>query len=131
MVAFQQIMNPKNWITLASSLLALAVICGAFGAHALRARLDQYSLGIWDKAVFYHFIHAIGILLTALLASAAVVPHTSSRLVCILLTAGIIIFSGSLYLLALTGQRWLGAITPIGGTLFIVAWIVLALAAAR
>jgi uncharacterized membrane protein YgdD (TMEM256/DUF423 family) len=104
-----------NWNVAGALLMAAAVALGAFGAHGLRARLDPYSMGVYEKAVFYHFIHALGILL------AARVP-----LACWLFLAGIALFSGSLYLLAVTGNRSLGAITPIGGVCFIAAWIVLA-----
>jgi uncharacterized membrane protein YgdD (TMEM256/DUF423 family) len=104
-----------NWNVAGALLMAAAVALGAFGAHGLRARLDAYSMGVYEKAVFYHFIHALGILL------AARVP-----LACWLFLAGIALFSGSLYLLAVTGNRSLGAITPIGGVCFIAAWIVLA-----
>ena len=98
-----------NWSAIGAALLALAVVSGAFGAHALKDRLDAYSIGIWEKAVFYHFIHAIGILVTPLLA-----PKSVST-VAMLLFAGILLFSGSLYALALTGVRTLGAVTPLGG----------------
>jgi len=98
--------------------MGLAVILGAFGAHVLRGRLDAYSMGIYEKAVLYHFIHALGLLIVPLL--------TRSAAVCWLLFAGIVIFSGSLYLLAVTGIRTLGAITPIGGLSFIAAWFLLA-----
>src|SRR3954453_7366840 len=104
-----------NWTVAGALLMVLAVGLGAFGAHGLRARLDAYSMGVYEKAVFYHFIHALGVLL------AAKVP-----LVCWLLLAGIALFSGSLYLLAVTGNRALGAVTPIGGVCFIAAWLVLA-----
>jgi uncharacterized membrane protein YgdD (TMEM256/DUF423 family) len=104
-----------NWSAIGAVLLGLAVMLGAFGAHGLRDRLDAYSMGIWEKAVFYHFVHALGILIAA--------RHAG---VCWLLAAGILIFSGSLYLLAVTGVRTLGAITPIGGLSFIAGWFLLA-----
>ncbi len=109
-----------NWPASAAIFLALAVMLGAFGAHGLRGRLDAYGMGLWEKAVFYHFIHALGMLIVPLLA-----PAAPSR-VCWLLFAGILIFSGSLYLLAVTGIRAFGAITPIGGLSFIAAWLLLA-----
>ena len=94
---------------------------GAFGAHGLRSRLDAYALDVYQKAVFYHFIHALGLLLVSL------APRTAGLVwVKILLVAGIAIFSGSLYVLAITGIRALGAITPIGGLAFIAAWLLLA-----
>ena len=108
--------------SLAAFLLAAAVALGAFGAHALKARLDAYSLGIWEKAVFYHFIHALGMLIVA---SVAKLREPRAELICWLLLAGILLFSGSLYLLAFTGTRALGAVTPFGGVAFIVAWVLL------
>ena len=113
--------NQMNWAATASILLALAVMLGAFGAHGLRGRLDAYAMEVYQKAVFYHFIHALGLLAVSL------APRTANLLwVQILLLAGIVIFSGSLYVLALTGVRALGAITPIGGLAFIAAWLLLA-----
>jgi uncharacterized membrane protein YgdD (TMEM256/DUF423 family) len=109
-----------NWSAIGAALLGIAVMLGAFGAHALRDRLDAYSLGIWEKAVFYHFIHAMGLLVTPLLAPRA------ANTVGVLMVAGILLFSGSLYALALTGNRTLGAVTPLGGLAFIAAWLWLA-----
>ena len=110
-----------NWSATAAVLLALAVMLGAFGAHGLRGRLDAYAMDVYQKAVLYHFIHALGLLIVSL------APRTAHLTwVNILLLAGIVIFSGSLYLLAITGVRALGAITPIGGLSFIAAWLLLA-----
>lgn len=120
-----------TWSTLATLALALAVGLGAFGAHGLRARLDAYSLGIWEKAVFYHFVHAIGILAAPLLARAGLASAGAAWWACLLLALGILFFSGSLYLLAVSGLRWLGAVTPIGGVLFIAGWLSLAWATLR
>lgn len=119
------------WSVTASLALALAVMLGAFGAHALKGRLDAYSTGIWEKAVFYHFIHAMGMLIVSVLPRAAGIGQPSVTTVCALLAAGILLFSGSLYLLALTGTRALGAVTPFGGLSFIAAWLVLAWAFLR
>lgn len=115
-----------NWSAIGAVFLALAVILGAFGAHALKGRLDAYAIGVWEKAVFYHFIHAMGILLVSILPRTGTFPLAGASLVAWLLAAGILIFSGSLYLLALTGAGTLGAITPIGGLCFIAAWLLLA-----
>jgi uncharacterized membrane protein YgdD (TMEM256/DUF423 family) len=111
-----------NWSAIASIFLALAVGLGAFGAHGLRDKLDAYSMDVWNKAVFYHFIHGLGMLIASLM------PRTSpvSEYACWAMAAGILIFSGSLYLLAVTGVRTLGAITPIGGLCFIAGWLLLA-----
>ena len=118
-----------SWVTLASLLLATAVALGAFGAHALKDRLDPYHLDIWQKAVFYHFLHALGLLATPILAKTGLIANP--RLPGLLFLTGILFFSGSLYVLALTGTRWLGAITPLGGLAFIAAWILLAWQARR
>ena len=104
-----------NWSGLGAILLGLAVVLGAFGAHGLRGRLDAYSMGIYEKAVFYQIVHALGILLVPLFARAGALTESATAWVCGLLLAGILIFSGSLYILALTGIRWFGAITPVGG----------------
>jgi uncharacterized membrane protein YgdD (TMEM256/DUF423 family) len=107
-----------NWVRIGAFLLALAVALGAFGAHALKGRLDEYATGIWEKAVFYHFIHGLGILLICALR-----PHEKwSRWA---LASGILLFSGSLYALALSGIRTWGAVTPLGGLAFIAGWLLL------
>jgi uncharacterized membrane protein YgdD (TMEM256/DUF423 family) len=115
-----------NWSAIGAIFLALAVILGAFGAHGLRDKLDAYSMDVWQKAVFYHFIHAMGILIVSMLPRTGTFPVQSASFVSWLLAAGILIFSGSLYLLAVSGARTLGAITPIGGVCFIAAWLLLA-----
>src|SRR6202167_5022528 len=113
------------WSGVGAILLALAVALGAFGAHALRARLDAYSIGVYERAVFYHFIHALGLLIVPLFLRADALSESVASLICWLLFAGVVIFCGSLYILAVSGVKALGAITPIGGLLFIAAWLVL------
>lgn len=110
-----------NWASIGSFLLALAVVLGAFGAHALKGRLDDYSLSVWEKAVFYHFVHALGILIIGVLARTEAADTRPAWL----LFGGILLFSGSLYALALSGVKVLGAITPVGGLCFIAGWILL------
>jgi uncharacterized membrane protein YgdD (TMEM256/DUF423 family) len=110
-----------NWSAIGAIALALAVAAGAFGAHGLRGRLDEYSMGVYERAVFYHLIHALGLLVVPLL-----LRGSGATRVCALLLAGIVLFSGSLYVLALSGVRALGAVTPFGGLAFIVAWALLA-----
>ena len=115
-----------NWSATGAVLLALAVMLGAFGAHGLRGRLDEYLMGVYEKAVFYHFVHALGILIVSALPKTGTIAKSATDPVCWLLLAGILLFSGSLYLLAVTGTRVLGAITPVGGVAFIAAWLLLA-----
>ncbi len=103
-------------------MLGLAVGIGAFGAHGLKGRLSDYSMGVYEKAVIYHFFHAMGLLLPRVGA----LPQRSADRVCALLLAGILLFSGSLYALALSGVTILGAITPLGGLAFLAAWFLLA-----
>lgn len=120
-----------NWSAIAAAGLGLAVILGAFGAHALKGRLDDYAMGVYEKAVFYHFIHALGLLIVATLGKVGALSDSSASTVGWLLCAGILLFSGSLYALALSGVRMLGAITPIGGLCFIAAWFLLTFYLAR
>ncbi len=115
-----------NWTSTAAVLLALAVILGAFGAHGLRARLDAESVRIYETAVMYHFLHALGILVLSVLPRTGTASSSGMGPVCAMLLAGIVLFSGSLYLLAVTGVRMLGAITPLGGLLFIAGWLLAA-----
>ena len=110
---------------LAAGLCFLAVALGAFGAHALKARLQLHDLtGVWEKAALYHFLHAVALLALSL------VPNLS-RIAPMLLIIGIALFSGSLYALALTNLRWLGAITPLGGLCFLAGWLWLAISPTR
>lgn len=120
-----------NWTAAAAIALCLAVMLGAFGAHALRGRLDAYSIGVYERAVFYHFVHALGLLAVSLLPRVLNVSSAWTMWVCALLFAGIVIFCGSLYVLAVTGVRGLGAITPVGGLAFIAAWFLLAVSVLR
>lgn len=113
----------KAILLVGSALLALAVITGAFGAHALKARLAEEMIQIYKTGVEYHFYHALGLLLIGILAIQF--PSALLNWAGILLFAGIVLFSGSLYTMALTGIRWLGAITPLGGLSFIAGWILL------
>src|SRR5260370_42259996 len=107
---------------IAAVLCFLAVALGAFGAHGLRSTLEARGmLEVWNKAVFYHFVHAIVLLALALYG-------TINRGACLLLLVGTLLFSGSLYLLALTNLRWLVAVTPLGGLCFLAGWGCLVLA---
>src|SRR5262245_15535387 len=112
----------QRWIGAAALLLALGIGFGAFGAHALRDVLDARSREIFEKAVFYHLTQSLGILAVAACGASGIVPDRAARISLRLLAAGIILFSGSLYLLSVTGDRRLGLITPFGGVSFLAAW---------
>jgi uncharacterized membrane protein YgdD (TMEM256/DUF423 family) len=120
----------KLFILMGSIVMALSVAIGAFGAHGLEPRLSERMMKNYQTGVQYHMIHGIGLIIVGLVA----LKLTSSS---ILNGAGwsfligIILFSGSLYAMALTGETKLGAITPIGGLAFIVGWVLLGLAAVR
>lgn len=115
-----------RWLAVGAVLAALGVAMGAFGAHALKAHLTAERLEVWKTATHYHLIHAVSVALIGA-SVAASVPGVETSLK--LLTAGLVIFAGTLYLLCLTGLGWLGAITPIGGLLLIAGWLTLARAA--
>lgn len=116
----------KAIIMTASILLALAVGLGAFGAHGLRSQISEAMLQTYKTGVEYHFYHALGLLLIGVLA--VTVPSTLLKWSAICLTAGIILFSGSLYVLSVSGIKWLGAVTPFGGLSFIAGWVLLFIA---
>ena len=123
-------MNARLCVVVSAIALAAAVALGAFGAHALRARLAPESFAAYQTAVQYHFWHALGLLAVGILMTQWATAQGLAWAAWLLI-AGLIFFSGSLYLLALTGARWLGALTPIGGGAFIAAWVVLAWVALR
>lgn len=114
----------KLFASLGSINALLSVMLGAFAAHGLKSKLTPEMLEIFQTGVQYHFYHALGLLAVALIALHF--PDSSwVKWSGWLMVAGILIFSGSLYLLSATGVKWLGAITPIGGTAFIAAWVLL------
>ena len=120
----------KLWLTVGSVGMLLAVAMGAFGAHALKKTLTPDLMAIYETAVHYHVYHALGLIAIGLLALH--LPATTLlRWAGVLMAAGLVLFSGSLYALSLSGIRWLGAITPIGGTAFLAAWSLLAIAVMR
>jgi uncharacterized membrane protein YgdD (TMEM256/DUF423 family) len=107
---------------IAAALCFLAVALGAFGAHALKASLQSSGMtDAWNKAVLYHLVHAVALVVIALYGA-------GNRAAYLLLAAGILLFSGSLYTMALTNVRALGAITPIGGLCFLAGWAWLVIA---
>lgn len=110
-------------------LAGIGVAAGAFGAHALRARLPDHLLAIFEVGARYHMYHSLALLGVAWAVSQW--PNALTVAAGWLFIAGIVIFSGSLYLLALTDTRWLGAITPIGGAAFLAGWVCLAVGAWR
>ena len=119
-----------NWLAVAAFNMALAVMTGAFGAHALKTRLSPEALSWWQTAVAYQMWHALGLValgvLLKLSTPSAMLPVTGIQTSALLLQIGIVIFSGSLYAMALGAPRWFGAITPIGGLAFIAGWLWLA-----
>ncbi|MGB8855245.1 MAG: DUF423 domain-containing protein [Burkholderiales bacterium] len=117
----------KIFLLLGSVGALLAVLLGAFGAHALKSKINADMLAVFQTGVQYHFYHAFGLLAVGLVATQ--LPESSAlKWSGWFMFVGILIFYGSLYLLSITGVRWLGAITPIGGVAFIVAWALLAIA---
>jgi uncharacterized membrane protein YgdD (TMEM256/DUF423 family) len=120
----------KLFIAIGAVAGALGVVLGAFGAHALKARLSPELLAVYQTGVQYHLWHALALVAIGIVALhlPASVPLKWAGW---LMLAGIVLFSGSLYLLAATGSRWLGAITPLGGAAFIAAWLALAYALLR
>jgi uncharacterized membrane protein YgdD (TMEM256/DUF423 family) len=119
----------RTWLALGAGLAFLAVAAGAFGAHALKAQLSDEALAWFETGVRYHMYHAL-----ALVALAALAPRLEGSAATWsgwLFVAGVALFSGSLYLLALTGVRWLGAVTPLGGVCLLAGWAALVWAALR
>lgn len=112
----------RVWIVVAAVLGALAVALGAFGAHALRGRVAPETLHAWNTAVQYHLMHSVALLGLALYAAHG---GRGALLPALLWTAGIALFSGSLYALGLGGPRWLGPVTPVGGLCLIAGWLAL------
>ena len=112
-----------TWIIAGSFFAALAVIFGAFGAHGLKSKVSPEDLIIFETGVRYQMYHALGLVLLGLMGMST--SFSISQLPALFFVIGIIIFSGTLYLIPLTGIRWLGAITPIGGIAFIAGWFML------
>ena len=117
----------KLFLLLGSVNAMLAVILGAFGAHALKAKLDTTLLNVYHTSVEYHFYHALGLILIGIIAMNIPVTIWLKNAGWTMLS-GIILFSGSLYLLSILNIRWLGMVTPLGGMLFIFSWLSLFIA---
>ena len=123
-------MKQTTCIVFAALNMLVAVAAGAFGAHGLKTVLSVDMLAIWQTAVHYQMVHALGLFGLGILMA----QWSGARLLAraaVLMLVGIVIFSGSLYVLALTGITWLGAITPIGGLAFLLSWSMLAWCAYR
>ena len=117
-------------VALGALFMLVAVLLGAFGAHALKARLVPEMLAVYQTGVQYHLIHALGLMVIGAIQNTGANNHNGSRLLklaAILIAAGIVLFSGSLYVLAITGVTMFGAITPLGGLCFLAGWALVAL----
>jgi uncharacterized membrane protein YgdD (TMEM256/DUF423 family) len=112
-----------SFVRVAAILGFFAVALGAFGAHGLRDRFAPGGAEIWRTAALYHLVHAVALFAVALAGRRL----RGGRAACWLFSGGIVVFSGSLYLMAVTGMRWLGMVTPLGGGAFLAGWLVLAL----
>ncbi|UNK17326.1 DUF423 domain-containing protein [Paenibacillus sp. N3/727] len=114
----------RTFMAWGAVLMALSVAIGAFGAHMLEGRISADEMAVYETGVHYHMIHGIAVIITGL---AAGLFGESRKLFWagVLFITGVLIFSGSLYVLSLSGIKWLGAITPIGGVSFIAGWLVL------
>lgn len=122
-------MTDRHLVIVAALVLLTGVCAGAFGAHGLKKVLAPDMLAVWHTAVLYQLVHGLGMLAIALLGTRFGSPLLGNA--GLVMFIGVVLFSGSLYVLATTGTKWLGAITPIGGLAFIVAWAMVALAAWR
>ncbi|HUL93220.1 MAG TPA: DUF423 domain-containing protein [Burkholderiales bacterium] len=120
----------KTFLTLGGVAALLGVALGAFGAHALKNRIPAEMLTLWHTGVEYHAYHALGLLAVGIVA-AQLPDSTLLKWSGWLMLAGILLFSGSLYALALSGERWLGAVTPVGGLAFLAAWALFVAAALK
>lgn len=119
-------LRDSSLLFIGSLLAAAGVMLGAFGAHALRSRVGDQLLATWETAVFYHLVHAVALVALAAFASRL---GNAAAIIGWLFMAGILLFSGSLYALVLSGIRPLGIITPVGGVALILGWLWLAFAA--
>ena len=122
----------SRWVFVAGAGFAmLAVMIGAFAAHGLKQMLDVYSLGLFETAARYQMYHALALLIVAVFSTNPQFPARWLKFTAIAFILGIVLFSGSLYLLALSGIKWLGAVTPLGGIAFIFGWSALIIAALK
>lgn len=120
----------KLFLLLGGINATLVVLLGAFGAHALKARLSVDMMAVYQTGIHYHLFHALGLLAVGLVAM-QISDSAYLRWSGWLMLAGIVLFSGSLYLLSISGLRWLGAVTPFGGMAFIIAWVLFVIAVSK
>ncbi|UTW44542.1 DUF423 domain-containing protein [bacterium SCSIO 12696] len=117
----------RKWLAIAAISGFTAVALGAFGAHGLKPTFTAYQLGVWETAVQYQMFHTLALL--SLASAGQLVCRRMASISAWLFTVGIVVFSGSLYVLATTGIKWLGAITPLGGLAFLAGWAFLLVSA--
>lgn len=121
---------PRWFLLLGAANAALAVLLGAFGAHSLKARLTADMMTVYQTGLQYHLFHALGLLAVGIVAK-QMGNSVWLRSAGWLMLVGILVFSGSLYLLSITGWKWLGAVTPLGGVSFIIAWVLFVVAVVK
>ncbi len=122
-------MAGQSWALVGAVAAGIGVALGAFGAHGLKGKVGSDLLAVFETGVRYHLIHALALLFVGLAAERA--PAGWMAAAGWLFLFGIVVFSGSLYLMVLSGARWLGAVTPLGGVAFIAGWMALAVALLR
>ena len=120
-------MTSKSWIATGAFAMLIAVALGAFGAHGLKTRVDAEHLAIWNTAVHYHALHALALVVFGVWRERS----SGGSVTGFAFLIGIVLFSGSLYALALGGPSWLGPVTPIGGLAFLTGWLALGVGALR
>lgn len=124
-------MGISKWVAIGAAVLGLGVIFGAFGAHGLKTKVSTEMLDIWEKAVSYQIYHGYILILLPVLARLQLIPEFSVGKIAAVFLFGIAVFSGSLYFLVLTGVRWLGVVTPLGGSALILGWALLCIKALK
>lgn len=129
LIEVEDIMNNQFFISFAAVMAGLSVAGGAFASHELKDRLSEKALAIFETGSKYQMYHALALLIVGFFLSRSEVAPSLLNTACWAFIVGIVLFSGSLYALSLSGVKWLGAITPLGGVAFIVGWACLAIAA--
>ncbi|MDX1920623.1 MAG: DUF423 domain-containing protein [Candidatus Caenarcaniphilales bacterium] len=116
-----------NWTFLGSILCFLSVSLGAFGAHGLKSHLSEGNLAVFHTGVTYQFMHSLSIIILGICIVSGIFNKSLLRYSCICFLAGIVLFSGSLYILSTMQIKWIGFLTPLGGLLFLIGWILFGL----